>query len=112
MSITLFMVLISAFYTDIIGVHPIFGIFSLFSFLYFRSGLTFGISGFLAGLVIPHDNGYSISIVAKLEDLVTIIFLPLVGACLSKETWHERSHHLTVFRSVGLSTDLGLLNTG
>ena len=35
MTITLFIVLISAFYTDIIGVHPIFGIFSLFSFLYF-----------------------------------------------------------------------------
>jgi hypothetical protein len=38
---------------------------------------------------IPHDNGYTISIVEKLEDLVTIIFLPLVvraRACLSKET--------------------------
>jgi Kef-type K+ transport system membrane component KefB len=31
MTITLFIVLISAFYTDIIGVHPIFGMFFLFS---------------------------------------------------------------------------------
>ena len=35
MTITLFIVLISAFYTDIIGVHPIFGIVSLFSPFYF-----------------------------------------------------------------------------
>ena len=48
--------------------------------------LRFGIGGFLAGLVIPHDNGYTISIVEKLEDLVIIILLPLVCACLSKET--------------------------
>ena len=33
MAITLFLVLISAFYTDIIGVHPIFGIFFLYSFV-------------------------------------------------------------------------------
>jgi Kef-type K+ transport system membrane component KefB len=33
MTITLFIVLISAFFTDIIGIHPIFGIFSFFSFL-------------------------------------------------------------------------------
>jgi hypothetical protein len=27
---------------------------------------------------MPHDNGYAIALVEKLEDLVTIIFLPLV----------------------------------
>jgi len=75
MTITLFIVLISAFYTDIIGVHPIFG-------------------GFLAGLVIPKDNGYTISILEKLESLVTIILLPLY------------------FVLSGLSTNLALLNTG
>jgi len=75
MTITLFIVLISAFFTDIIGIHAIFG-------------------GFLAGLVVPHDNGYAISITEKLEDLVTIIFLPLY------------------FVITGLKTNLGLLNTG
>ncbi|KAJ7737373.1 Sodium/hydrogen exchanger family-domain-containing protein [Mycena metata] len=75
MTTTLIMILFSAFFTDIIGVHPIFG-------------------GFLAGLVIPHENGYSISLVEKLEDLVSILLLPLY------------------FALSGLKTNLGLLNTG
>ncbi|KAF7302231.1 hypothetical protein MIND_00790100 [Mycena indigotica] len=75
MTITLIMILSSAFFTDIIGVHPIFG-------------------GFLAGLVIPHENGYAISMVEKLEDLVSILFLPIY------------------FALSGLKTNLGLLDTG
>ena len=98
MAITLFLVLISAFYTDIIGVHPIFGIF--FSFLLYLIGLKFKIGGFLAGLVIPHDNGYSISVAEKLENLVTVILLPVVCACLQKKHHIKGSHHLTVFCSV------------
>jgi hypothetical protein len=34
--------------------------------------------GFVAGLIIPHDNGFAISMVERLEDLVMIIFLPIV----------------------------------
>ncbi|KAJ7129154.1 potassium:hydrogen antiporter [Mycena epipterygia] len=75
MTLTLIMILGAAFFTDIIGVHPIFG-------------------GFLAGLVIPHENGYAISLVEKLEDLVSILFLPIY------------------FTLSGLKTNLGLLNTG
>ncbi|KAF9480200.1 cation/H+ exchanger [Pholiota conissans] len=75
MTITLLVVFISAFFTDIIGVHAIFG-------------------GFLAGLLIPHENGFAISFVEKLEDLVTIIFLPIY------------------FTLSGLRTNLGLLDTG
>ncbi|KAJ7265478.1 potassium:hydrogen antiporter [Mycena haematopus] len=75
MTLTLILILVSAFFTDIIGVHPIFG-------------------GFLAGLIIPHENGYAISLVEKLEDLVTILFLPIY------------------FALSGLKTNLGLLNTG
>jgi Kef-type K+ transport system membrane component KefB len=46
------------------GIHPIFG-------------------GFLAGLIVPHDGGFAIALVEKLEDLVTIVFLPIVGrVCL------------------------------
>jgi Kef-type K+ transport system membrane component KefB len=44
---------------DIIGIQALFG-------------------GFLAGLVIPHDNGFAIAVVEKFEDLVSILFLPLV----------------------------------
>ncbi|KAJ7098661.1 Sodium/hydrogen exchanger family-domain-containing protein [Mycena belliarum] len=75
MTITLIMILGSAFFTDIIGVHPIFG-------------------GFLAGLVIPHENGFAISLVEKLEDLVSILFLPIY------------------FTLSGLNTNLGLLDDG
>ncbi|KDR84262.1 hypothetical protein GALMADRAFT_236968 [Galerina marginata CBS 339.88] len=75
MTITLVVVFASAFFTDIIGVHAIFG-------------------GFLAGLIIPHDNGFAISIVEKIEDLVSITFLPIY------------------FTLSGLKTNLGLLNTG
>lgn len=75
MTVTLILVFASAFFTDIIGVHAIFG-------------------GFIAGLVIPKDNGYSIKIVEKLEDLVSICFLPLY------------------FALSGLKTNLGLLDNG
>ncbi|KAI0640791.1 Sodium/hydrogen exchanger family-domain-containing protein [Trametes meyenii] len=75
MTVTLVLVLISAFYTDIIGIHAIFG-------------------GFVAGLVIPHDHGYAISMVEKLEDLVSILLLPIY------------------FALSGLRTNLGLLNNG
>ncbi|OBZ70115.1 K(+)/H(+) antiporter 1 [Grifola frondosa] len=75
MTLIIIIVLVSAFYTDIIGIHPIFG-------------------GFLAGLIIPHDNGFAIAIVEKLEDLVSILFLPLY------------------FAYSGLRTNLGLLNNG
>ncbi|KAJ7755831.1 cation/H+ exchanger [Mycena metata] len=74
MTITLIMILFSAFFTDIIGVHPIFG-------------------GFLAGLVIPHENGFAISLTEK-ANLVSILLLPIY------------------FALSGLKTNLGLLNTG
>lgn len=75
MTITLILILISAFFTDVIGIHPIFG-------------------GFIAGLVIPHEGGFAIALVEKLEDLVCIVFLPLY------------------FVLSGLRTNLGLLNDG
>ncbi|KAI0082517.1 hypothetical protein K474DRAFT_1633757 [Panus rudis PR-1116 ss-1] len=75
MTATLVLVFISAFFTDIIGVHAIFG-------------------GFLAGLIIPHENGFAISLVEKLEDLVSLLFLPLY------------------FAFSGLRTNLGLLDNG
>ncbi|KAL5507866.1 KHA1_1 [Sanghuangporus vaninii] len=75
MTITFLMVLVSAFFTDIIGIHAIFG-------------------GFLAGLVIPHDGGFAIALVEKLEDFVSLVFLPLY------------------FAFSGLRTDLSLLDNG
>ncbi|KAI0053661.1 cation/H+ exchanger [Auriscalpium vulgare] len=75
MTLTLFIVLISAFFTDIIGIHAIFG-------------------GFLAGLIIPKDNGFAISLVEKLEDIIGLLFLP------------------QYFVLSGLRTNLGLLDNG
>lgn len=54
-------VFISAFYTDIIGVHPIFG-------------------AFMVGVIVPRDNGLVIKITEKLEDLVHIVLIPLYFA--------------------------------
>ncbi|KAK6457803.1 K(+)/H(+) antiporter [Scheffersomyces xylosifermentans] len=54
-------VFISAFYTDIIGVHPIFG-------------------AFMVGVIVPRDNGYVIRITEKLEDLVHVVLIPLYFA--------------------------------
>ncbi|KAI8091454.1 Sodium/hydrogen exchanger family-domain-containing protein [Gilbertella persicaria] len=58
MFVTLLIVLISAFITDIFGVHAIFG-------------------GFLAGVIVPHDHDLAIKITEKIEDIINIIFLPL-----------------------------------
>lgn len=59
----------------IIGVHPIFG-------------------AFLAGLICPHEGGFAIKLTEKIEDLISVLFLPLY------------------FALSGLSTNLGLLNDG
>jgi Kef-type K+ transport system membrane component KefB len=59
--ITLLMVLASAFFTTVIGIHPIFG-------------------GFLVGLICPHDGGFAIKLTEKIEDLVGVLFLPLYFA--------------------------------
>ncbi|KAA1469607.1 hypothetical protein DENSPDRAFT_928250 [Dentipellis sp. KUC8613] len=75
MTVTILVLFGSAFFTDVIGVHAIFG-------------------AFLAGLVVPREGGLAIALTEKLEDMVSIIFLPLY------------------FTLSGLSTDLGLLNTG
>jgi monovalent cation:proton antiporter-2 (CPA2) family protein len=75
MMMILVTVFISAFYTDIIGVHAIFG-------------------AFMAGVIIPRENGYVIKITEKLEDLVHIVLIPIY------------------FAITGLSVNLGLLNTG
>ncbi|KAI9568525.1 Sodium/hydrogen exchanger family-domain-containing protein [Boletus coccyginus] len=65
----------SAFFTDAIGVNAIFG-------------------AFLAGLVVPREGGLAITLTEKLEDVVSIVFLPLY------------------FTLSGLNTNLGLLDDG
>jgi hypothetical protein len=57
-ALILLIALASAFFTGIIGVHPIFG-------------------GFVVGLIIPRDGAFAIRVTEKLEDLIGAIFLPL-----------------------------------
>ena len=74
-ALTLLLTLTSAWFTGIVGVHPIFG-------------------AFLMGLMCPREGGFAIKLTEKIEDLVTVLFLPLY------------------FALSGLSTNLGLLNDG
>ncbi|KIH91234.1 Sodium/hydrogen exchanger family protein [Sporothrix brasiliensis 5110] len=59
--VTILLVLGSAWFTGIIGVHPIFG-------------------GFLVGIICPHDGGFAIKLTEKLEDFISAFFLPLYFA--------------------------------
>lgn len=61
MMFILVLVFISSFYTNIIGVHAIFG-------------------AFMVGVIVPRDNGYVIKITEKLEDIVHIILIPIYFA--------------------------------
>lgn len=56
--LTLLFALASAFFTQVIGIHAIFG-------------------GFLIGLICPHEGGFAIKLTEKIEDLVATLFLPL-----------------------------------
>lgn len=60
-TLTLLLALASAFFTQIIGVHAIFG-------------------GFMVGLICPHQGGFAIKLTEKIEDLVGSLFLPLYFA--------------------------------
>ncbi|KAG0280232.1 K(+)/H(+) antiporter [Linnemannia exigua] len=75
MAFTMVIVLVSAFVTDIIGVHAIFG-------------------SFLVGLIIPNDTGFADGVTKRIEDLVSVIFLPIY------------------FALSGLKTQIGLLDNG
>ncbi|EHL03171.1 putative K(+)/H(+) antiporter 1 [Glarea lozoyensis 74030] len=74
-ALTLLLVLLSSWFTGIIGVHAIFG-------------------AFLVGLICPHEGGFAIGLTEKLEDMVSVLLLPLY------------------FALSGLSTNIGLLNDG
>ncbi|KAF2501851.1 hypothetical protein BU16DRAFT_556321 [Lophium mytilinum] len=60
-ALTLLICLTSAFFTGVIGVHPIFG-------------------AFMAGLICPHEGGFAIKVTEKVEDLISTMFLPLYFA--------------------------------
>lgn len=55
------LVFVSAFFTDIIGVHPIFG-------------------AFMVGLIVPRDYGFVEKFVEKIDGLISAVFIPLYFA--------------------------------
>lgn len=66
-TVTLLLVLASAFFTQAIGIHAIFG-------------------GFIIGLICPHERGFAIKLTEKIEDLVAAVFLPLYFALSGLQT--------------------------
>ncbi|KAK0609493.1 Sodium/hydrogen exchanger family-domain-containing protein [Immersiella caudata] len=60
-ALTIFLVLASAFFTSVIGVHSIFG-------------------AFMVGLMCPHEGGFAIRLTVKIEDLTSTLFVPLFFA--------------------------------
>lgn len=67
--------------------------------------VNFYVGGFLAGLIVPHDNGFAIAIVEKIEDLVSILFLPIVGSSRSSASQYQQLMFLPVlvFHSFGFA---------
>ncbi|CCH60097.1 hypothetical protein TBLA_0C02920 [Henningerozyma blattae CBS 6284] len=57
----LLIMFVSAYFTDIIGVHPIFG-------------------AFIAGLVVPRENNYVVKLAERMEDIPNIVFIPIYFA--------------------------------
>ena len=82
MTVTMMIVFGSAFFTDVIGVHAIFGLSYLVSYSITPILLLDSQGAFVTGLIVPREGGLAITITEKLEDMVSIIFLPLVNTLL------------------------------
>ena len=60
-AIIILLIIVSSFYTDIIGVHPIFG-------------------AFIIGIIVPRDNDFVIKLIEKIDDFISVFLLPLYFA--------------------------------
>lgn len=90
MTATMLVVFASAFFTDIIGVHAIFGASLASNFFGLLSFDTKPILGaFIAGLIVPRQGNLTIALTEKLEDIVSILFLPLVCVLIAY-TWQNK----------------------
>ena len=74
-TIAFFVLLFSAFLAETIGIHALFG-------------------AFLAGVIMPHKSNVKLQLMEKIEDVSTLLLLPLF------------------FAFTGLRTQIGLLNEG
>lgn len=84
----LFLMFISAYFTDIIGVHPIFG-------------------AFIAGLIVPRENNYVIKLVERMEDIPNIVLIPIyfavAGLNVDLTLLNEGKDWGYVFASIGIA---------
>ena len=70
------------------------------------------VGAFLTGLIVPREGGLAIAMTEKLEDMVSIIFLPLVCSSPHPSVTILLIQVMQYFTLSGLSTNLGLLNNG
>jgi Kef-type K+ transport system membrane component KefB len=84
MVVTFLVVLSSAFFTDIIGIHAVFGKLIILMMKEVGNSCSRSTGAFLAGIIIPHENGFAIALVEKFEDLVSLLFVPLVRVHISQ----------------------------
>lgn len=73
--VIIILIFVSSFFTDIIGVHSIFG-------------------AFIVGAIIPRENSFPARLTEKIEDLISVIFIPIY------------------FAISGFNADLSALNDG
>ena len=73
-----------------------------------RSGV---VGAFLVGIIVPREGGLAITLTEKLEDKVSIVFLPLVRVVIVLH--YNLAHFFCQYFTIsGLNTNLGLLNNG
>ena len=65
--ITFALILASSWLTEAIGIHSIFG-------------------AFLTGLIIPNESGFAIKLTEKIEDIISVLFVPLYFAYSGLQT--------------------------
>lgn len=84
----LFIMFISAYFTDIIGVHPIFG-------------------AFIAGLIVPRENHYVVKLTERMEDIPNIVLIPIyfavAGLNVDLTLLNEGKDWGYVFASIGIA---------
>jgi hypothetical protein len=97
MTVTMIVLWSCAFFTDIVGVNAIFGKWFISFHWSLAKVLLMGSGAFLAGIIVPREGGLAISLTEKLEDMTTIIFLPLVRVL---NLLSDKAHYFTVLHAL------------
>ncbi|GAV51212.1 hypothetical protein ZYGR_0AD03950 [Zygosaccharomyces rouxii] len=91
----LFIMFVSAYFTDIIGVHPIFG-------------------AFIAGLVVPRENNYVVKLAERMEDIPNIVLIPIyfavAGLHADLTLLNQGKDWAYIFASIGIAIGSKILS--